>query len=902
MKIFLLGAAALALAACVHEPGRDAPRAAASASPVQRVVDGTRRTVLPNGLTVLTREQRGSGVVAVDTWVKAGYFHEPDEVAGMAHLFEHMFFKGSRAFPGPSDIARAVTGAGGTTNASTIYDHTNYYIVVPRERLARAVEIQADAIAHPRFDPQELRKEAEVVIEESNRKLDNAPAVAHERMLATAFTRHRVKRWRIGSDAVLRAIRRDDLVAFFETLYRPENLVVTVAGDATHEEALAAVREHFGPIPRGTPRKSRGPQEPPQERMRFGRSEADLQQGQSVMGWHTVPAGHADEMALEVLAQVLGGGRSSRLHALVGPQGAMSLAAAHDTYEDVGWFSVQGAVAEGNRRALEANVIAEVERMKAHGPTAYELAAAKHAIAAAQRRMLETALGQARALARAESRGGFADLAREAAQVEALDAARVREVARRYLRTEGLTLYHYQPRGAAAIDEALALAQVREAAARPVAAAPVELPLPDPRSRMGLARADSPPEQIRLSNGARLVVQQRTGAATVAAGVWFRGGRAEESVANAGITRLMLSAMRRGTTARDGEALDRELEFLGSRMATVNLDDGFGVTLDAAPGTFEPALALVAEMLTAPAFGPAGVAREKGLLLAAQRRDLDSSTERPAQLFRAALYGDHPYGLPEHGTPASVGALEGDALRAWWRRSVAADRATVVVVGPLDAQDVRAALEEKLRGLAPAGAPRAPLPPVPALATVREAIDARDRRQTAFIVGYPAVAAGHPDFAALRLLQAVTSGLSGTFGEELRGRQSLAYTVRVTAEGLAQAGAFVGYLACAAGKEPAARAAMLAQMRSLREAGPAEADVERARAALGGATRIGRESPAALALEYGRSAVLGLPLDHVDRLLAALPGLSAADLKAAAARHAGGEAYVYAALRGRAAP
>ena len=145
------------------------------------------RTVLPNGLTLVTRRQPRSGVVAINTWVKAGYFHEPDEVAGMAHLFEHMFFKGSKNFPGAEEIARQVSSLGGASNAGTIYDTTNYYFVLPCEGLVRGIEIQADAIANPRFDPDELRKEAEVVIEESNRKLDNPSAVAIESMFATAF-------------------------------------------------------------------------------------------------------------------------------------------------------------------------------------------------------------------------------------------------------------------------------------------------------------------------------------------------------------------------------------------------------------------------------------------------------------------------------------------------------------------------------------------------------------------------------------------------------------------------------------------------------------------------------------------------------------------------------------------
>jgi zinc protease len=146
----------IAATSCVQPAMNDAATSAAT-SPAEQFIATVHRTVLPNGLTVLTREQKGSGIVAINTWVKAGYFHEPDDVAGMAHLFEHMFFKGSRAYPQPEAIAQAVSSAGGSLNAGTIYDSTNYYVVVPRENFARGVEIQADAIARPLFDPKELK-------------------------------------------------------------------------------------------------------------------------------------------------------------------------------------------------------------------------------------------------------------------------------------------------------------------------------------------------------------------------------------------------------------------------------------------------------------------------------------------------------------------------------------------------------------------------------------------------------------------------------------------------------------------------------------------------------------------------------------------------------------------------
>ena len=900
--LFLATTAALVLDGCAPTStvGTGAPPAAQGAAAAgERFLAGVRRTVLPNGLTVLVREQRGSGIVAVNTWVKAGYFHEPDEVAGMAHLFEHMFFKGSKAYPGPESISQAISAAGGRTNAGTIYSYTSYYVVAPKESLVQAIEIQADAIANPLFDAGELKKEAEVVIEESNRKLDNPGPVAFERMIATSFTQHRIKRWRIGSNEVLRNIRRDNLVQFFETLYRPENIIVTVTGDLAAEEALAIVSRTFGTIPRGTLRKSGGPREPEQAAFRFGRSEGDIKEGYTVMGWHTVPANHRDEVTLEVLAGLLGQGRSSRLYrGAVAPPAASTAGAAHFTFEDVGLFWITATHPEANRAEVERRAIAEVRRMAEFGPTAYELAQAKNAATVKFLGEMETALEQAQTLSQYESRGSYREIGTSLARLEAITAEEVRAAARKYLTLPKLTLYHYQPKGSEASSGVQAQERMAAAWARPVTAT-AALPLPELASSVRPAAADAPPATFTLSNGATLVVQQRASAPVVATGIFFRGGRTQETAANAGITRLMQATMRQGTATRGAEAIDREIEFLGTTIGIVNWEDGFGFAFDTVSRFYEPALALAADVILNPVFPEDRITREKALQVAAIRRSFDSSIDRPQQLLRAAMFPGHPYGLPERGTEATVASIDRAALQAWWKSAVVADRAQIVVVGNVDAGDIRRAVEARLGGLPRSTAPLKPLPAFAAPTSPKESTEQRDRKQTAMMIGFPAVTPSHPDWHAMRLFQSLTTGLSGTFFRQLRSRQSLAYVVFARPEPLAQQGTFVGYLAGDAGKEAEARASLLREMRNLQGAGVAASDLANAKSYYVGSTRIGREAAGALAAEYGRNFVLGVPLDNVDRTLAAVPGMTVESMQATARKYLAGDNYTYAAVRGK---
>ena len=870
-------------------------------TPLDSFLAGVKKKTLANGLTVLTREVPGSGVVAVNTWVKAGYFHEPDEVAGMAHLFEHMFFKGSKAFPGAEQISEQLAAVGGRSNAGTIYDTTNYYFMLPKEGFVRALEIQADAIANPLFDPAELKKEAEVVIEESNRKYDNPQPVSLERMIATAFEKHRVRRWRIGSNEVLRNIKRENLLAFFETLYRPQNMIVVVTGDVSHDEAVKAVDKTFGKLPKGTLKKEGGPAEPPQTEFRYGQSSADLRQGYTVIGFHTPGINHADEVTLNLLATILGSGRSSRLFRnAVAPNAASTAFASHWTFEDVGIFYLQASFDEKNRAEVDRRLIREIERMKATGPTGYELQLAKNLVESQTILGLEDVLGQAQSLGAAETRGGYRSLGSELAKAQTLTADDIRNAARKYLTRENMTLYHYRPKNTPELTRDAALQLVNDAIANagaaPTATTEVQPAAPRPVSP---AKATTKPQLSKLSNGATLVVEERTNAPSVTAAVYFRGGRPHENSANAGITRLMTAAMRRGTTSRSAEQIDREFEFLGTQLGTTTGFDYFGFNVDVVSRNVRPAVALVADVLLNPTFPAKGIDEEKHLQKAAIKRGVDSATVRPSQLMNMGLLGNHPYGLPAEGYLTSVDTMTEAALRAWWQQHVVADDALVVIVGDIAAEDAKALAEEAF-GKLPRRSGAAPVISLPLVHGSRaDVVEFRDRKQSAIAVGFPAATYGNDDYIALRMLQEIGSGLAGTLFAELRGKRSLAYTVSGSIVPAAQGGTFVGYMATEASKEPEALKGLIEELRRLGKDAVTDENLARAKTSLAGAGKLSRQTNAVHASEAARNHYYNLGFDWNDRFLAASNALTTEQVRAAATKYFGGENYVVGIVRGK---
>jgi zinc protease len=874
---------------------------ASAATVLDDFVKGIRTATLPNGLTVITRETPGGGVVAVNTWVKAGYFHESDEVAGMAHLFEHMLFKGSKKFPSAEEISRALAAVGGRSNAGTIYDVTNYYYIVPREGFRKAMEVQADAIANPLFDAAELKKESEVVIEESNRKYDNAPAVSLEHMYATAFEKHRFKRWRIGSNEVLRNIKRDDLLAFFQTLYRPENMVLVVTGDVKHDEVMRVANETFGLIPKGTLKKVGGPAEPEQKEFRYGTSSGDIRQAYTVMGWHTPGTRNSDELTLDLLSYILGQGRSSRLfRQVVAPEAASTAFAAHFTFEDVGMFFMSASFDEKNRAETDRRLIAEVERIKKDGPTDFEMALAKNVIESERVLALEDALGQSEAIGAAATRGGYRTLATDLEKLASITAADVQAAARRYLTLNNMTLYHYRTKEAPEMTGDAALQMVKQsmaAAPRPLQAAAMKTPDATQLKRATGTAAE--PKTSKLSNNVTLIVEERSAAPVVSAAILFRGGRNQENSSNAGITQLLTRAMRRGTSTRSASQIDQEIEFLGADLSPLVTLDYFGYTVTATARNFRPAAALAADIVLNPTFPDAGVNEEKFQQTAAIKRAADSATVRPVQMLNEVIYRNHPYALPPDGYATSVDAIDSAALRAWWQRSVAADGAVVIISGDIAAADARA-VAESLFGKMPASSTAkfttlAAQPPASRL----ESIEYRDRKQSAIVVGFPAVPITSPDWPRLRLLQEVGSGGNPLLYNELRGKRSLAYVVFSQQQAGGQGGAFVAYLASEARKEEEARQALIDELRRFAKDAIKAEDLALAKSSLSGILALTSQTNVDHVTDLARAHFYNLGLDFTRRYINDLQKLTLDELRAVAAKYLNNENYAVAIVRGK---
>lgn len=410
---------------------------------------------LNNGLKVIVQEDHRSPVVVSQVWYRAGSIDEVNGKTGVAHVLEHMMFKGTKTVPA-GQFSRMIAAAGGKENAFTSTDYTCYFQQLEKSQLPLAFELEADRMANLQLTKSEFEKEIKVVMEERRWRTDDKPqAMVNEAFQGVIYRAHPYSRPVIGFMNDLENMTYEDAREWYNNWYAPNNATLVVVGDVKADDVYKLAQQYFGQLkPKVLP--ARKPQvEPPQIGERRLIVKAPAKQSYILMGYHVPALNDADKdwepYALEVLAGVLSGSPAARLNqSLVRDTPlAVDVSAGYDLMARgrLSLFELDGTPSEGKTVVdLEAAILQQIEKIKASGVTTEELDRVKAGVIAADVYQRDSMFYQAMQIGIAETIGfSWKILDGSLAKLRAVTAEQVQAVANKYLVKDNLTIATLDP-------------------------------------------------------------------------------------------------------------------------------------------------------------------------------------------------------------------------------------------------------------------------------------------------------------------------------------------------------------------------------------------------------------------------------------------------------------------------
>ncbi len=801
--------------------------------PVQGGAEEIIRATLENGMRVVLSEDHSAPVAAFQVWVEVGSADERPAEAGMSHLIEHMVFKGTNDRRA-GEIARTIERYGGRINAYTSYDHTVYHVVIASRYQHKGLEVLADAVQHPTFDPQELAREKEVVIEEIRMGEDDPGRTLHKALFRTSFQRHPYGRPIIGYADQVKGFNRHEVLSYYKKWYCPENMVFVGVGDFKAPELLARLKGLFAAPSRSLPARRR-PEEPTQKAFRPLVMQQAIKERYFALGFHIPDITDEDTYTFDVLAAILGQGDSSRLQQELRLRRGLvsSIYAYAYTPKDPGLFVIGGTFQPGVIQEGLEGIITEISRVKVTGVDAEELHKAKVMVETDFTYDRETVQGEAGKLGYFETAWG--DATKEGAYLQGIfrvGAHDVEEVARRYLRPENLTVCLLVPEG-------------EEEGVNPRALGGWV------KGLKGVPATHETTAEIKrvvLENGITLLVQEDHAVPVVGIYGVFLGGVRFETEKEAGITHFLSEMMTRGTESHTAIQLAREVDSLGATLEAFSGRNSFGVRAKGLSKDFPQLMRLVAEVICKPSFPPEEMGRVKKEVLAALRKERDQMIPLTMQLLRETLYERHPYRLNVLGEEETVQGIGRKDLISYYKKYALPPNMVLAVAGDIRWEEASTAAHDAFEVMRRASFSPPAVPQEPEHQGIRKREEVvRAKEQAHIALGFMGTTLQDEDRFPLEVLEAALAGQGGRFFTQLRDKEGLAYVTAFFVRSDLDPGYLGVYLATSPPKVQQAIQGIEGILRAVRDKGITQEELERAKTYLIGNYAIGLQGPLAMA-------------------------------------------------------
>jgi zinc protease len=717
--------------------------------------------VLKNGLTVLIRESHGSTVVSSHILVRTGSIYEGERIqGGLSHYLEHVVSGGTTSKLSETQIKERLQAIGGATNAYTGYENTVYYIKTTRAHYEEALHLLLGYVTDCQFDETEYQREKGVILQEFQMGENDPSWQLWYTFMKTAYRYHPVRYPVIGEKEIFLNMGKEDLIAHYRRWYTPENMVVSVAGDVEKEEVLRTIIDFAGSVKRATNPPYVLPIEPAQFAPRtVEKSLAMARIAQAQLGFRTVGLTDPDLYPVDVLAVIMGDGRTSKLYQTVRDEKGLVLSISAASWTPTfakGQFLISMDLAYKDLSEAIDAVWEEISAVQKDSISKEALRRAKNKVVADHVYGQESAQSQARQLAVDWVTTGDPYFSENyVARIQEVTGEDVMRVAKKYFRRDRMTLAVIKPSEAA--------------------------------SKTG--ESHTPPsglkekvERVILPNQMTLLLKRNTAAPIVVLKLIIRGGLRFEPVDKPGLSHFMASLLTKGTKNRSKAEIARAIEDVGGSIESSSGYNSVSVSVTVLREHFDIALDLLSDVALHPTFPKEEITKQRReTLMAIQRLDENWTTEI-ARMMKRHYYHKHPYRNDVIGSAKAVERFSGKQIRDFYESVMMPNNAVLSIFGDIDSEMVTSMVEEAFGDFQP-GILEQPIIEIETQNIIQdESFEVfNEKTAAAIVVGYNGLTLTDIDGPVVDVLDAVISGIrypSGWLHEALRGGdRSLVYVV-----------------------------------------------------------------------------------------------------------------------------
>lgn len=821
---------------------------------------------LKNGIPVFIVPTRSAPVVTIQAWVGRGSVYESDKLAGISHFLEHALFKGT-ARRKVGDIAREIERKGGEINAFTSFEETAYYTTLASRYFEDGLDVLADALQSPAFDPEEMAREKEVILEEIKRAHDSPFKMVSTNLWKTSFPNSPYGRPVLGFEETVRKIDHKVLNEYFRRHYHAGTTSLFIVGDVEEKKAFAKAQAYFGKMKRGKgdrlptlkSGKSTGP-----KIVNLGK---DITECHLQLAFPAFSVTHGSTPVLDLMCSALGQGESSRLYQRLVKETHLALdahmglvATGRCGLATLGITTPPDKVEPALREAMKV-----LWEAATHGLNDTEIERVKSSLESEVVGGKETVEGYARRLGYYYIQFGEPDYEKKYLDsVLAADASHATDALKGILGQKPvLSLVH--PQNMPIDSKSLAIA------------------LKAPSLEKPLARVDSQAPKLTVKTFFRVITKRLDSLPIVTLRFIFRGGSREEAKHQHGIASLFQRVWTSGTQSFNALQIAQALESLGASLHGFAGRNTHGLSLEFLPKHWTVVKPLLSEILLHPTFPQDEFATEKNLMM----REIMSERDTPGQVcnlnFIAALYGDHPYGRSGSGTLDSVGKILPEHIQAFYRDHLNQKDLVVSTVGHFPKDGWVDELESLCIQLPSHGREAHKAPTFPEQHGLRVITERKHPLfQSHVLAGFLGATFQDHERYALKLLSSCLAGQGGRLFLELRDKQSLAYTVSPICNDGLDGGMFGFYIGCSPEKLEKALTGIRTEIDKILQSPLSKEELNRAKQYWVGRFELDLQRFGAQAMLFGLDEIYGMGFDHSLSLPERMKAISAEDILTAA--------------------